>query len=85
MSPRRQRLRQQEQSSAKKKQPPFIGENPYRVPGFEKENCVPLKKDALRYRFSWKDKKLKDLDLPSITSACISKRPTSLPSLFVKS
>ncbi|MDP1591717.1 MAG: hypothetical protein Q8M07_28425 [Prosthecobacter sp.] len=61
MSPRRQRLRQQEQSSAKKKQPPFVGENPYRVHGFDKENCVPLKKDALRDRFSWKDKKLTDL------------------------
>jgi hypothetical protein len=34
----------------------------YRVRGFDKANCVPLKKkDSTRYRFSWKDKKLADL------------------------
>ncbi len=33
----------------------------FRVPGFDKTNGLPLKKDTTRYRFAWKDKKLADL------------------------
>jgi hypothetical protein len=33
----------------------------FRVPGFDKANCVPLKKDALRQRLAWKDRKIADL------------------------
>ena len=34
----------------------------FRIPGFEKISCVPLKKkDTTRFRFTWKDKKLSDL------------------------
>ena len=33
----------------------------FRVPGFDKANCIPLKKDTTRYRFAWKNKKLVDL------------------------
>ncbi len=38
-----------------------LDENGFRVPGFNKETSVPLKKDTTRYRFAWKDKKLADL------------------------
>ena len=33
----------------------------YRVPGFDKANAVPSKKDALRQRLTWKEKKITDL------------------------
>lgn len=33
----------------------------YRVPGFDKANCVPLKTNALRHPLAWKDKQLGDL------------------------
>ena len=39
----------------------LLDENAFRIPGFDKANCVPLKKDALRHRVAWKDKKLTDL------------------------
>ena len=39
----------------------LLTEDGYRVPGFDKSTCVPLKKDAIRYRVSWKEKKLTDL------------------------
>jgi len=39
----------------------LLDEDGYRVPGFDKENCVPLKQDALRHRFSWKGRRLADL------------------------
>ena len=40
----------------------ILDEDGYRVPGFDKVSCVPLnKKDATRYRFSWKEKKLAEL------------------------
>jgi hypothetical protein len=38
-----------------------LDEDGYRVPGFDKANCLPLKKDATRYRFAWKEKKFADL------------------------
>ena len=40
----------------------ILDERGFRIPGFEKASCVPLKKkDTTRYRFTWKDKKLSDL------------------------
>jgi hypothetical protein len=40
----------------------LLDEDGFRIPGYDKANCVPLKKkDSLRYRFAWKDKKLPDL------------------------
>ncbi|HCN30043.1 MAG TPA: hypothetical protein DIT64_15155 [Verrucomicrobiales bacterium] len=39
----------------------ILDEDGFRLPGFDKANCMPLKKDAMRYRFAWKDKKLADL------------------------
>ncbi len=39
-----------------------LDEDGYRVLGFDKVNCVPLKKkDTERYRFAWKEKKLVEL------------------------
>ena len=39
----------------------ILDENGFRVRGFDKANCLPLKKDSTRYRFDWKEKKLSDL------------------------
>ncbi len=40
----------------------ILDEEGYKVPGFDKASCAPLKKkDTLRYRFAWKDHKLADL------------------------
>ncbi|MCB1234320.1 MAG: hypothetical protein KDM91_04545 [Verrucomicrobiae bacterium] len=39
----------------------LLTEDGYRVPGFEKENGAPLKKDAIRFRLSWKDRKIAEL------------------------
>ena len=40
----------------------LLDEDGFRVPGFDKANCVPLKnKDSLHYRFAWKERKLTDL------------------------
>lgn len=33
----------------------------YRIPGFDKANSVPVKKDSVRQRLAWKGKKLSDL------------------------
>lgn len=33
----------------------------YRVPGFDKANCIPLKNDRLRHPLAWKEKKLAEL------------------------
>jgi hypothetical protein len=39
-----------------------LDEHGFRMPGFEKDACTPLKKkDTTRYRFAWRDKKLSDL------------------------
>lgn len=40
----------------------ILDEHGFRMPGFEKDACTPLKKkDTTRYRFAWRDKKLSDL------------------------
>jgi hypothetical protein len=39
----------------------ILDEDGFRISGFDKANCTPLKKDTTRYRFAWKDKKLADL------------------------
>lgn len=39
----------------------LLDEDGFRVPGFDKENAVPLKKDSVRQRLSWKEKKLAEL------------------------
>ena len=39
----------------------LLNEDGYRVPGFDKANSVPAKKDAVRQRLAWKEKKLSDL------------------------
>jgi len=40
----------------------ILDEQGFRVPGFEKAACTPLKKkDTTRFRFAWKDKKLSEL------------------------
>lgn len=39
----------------------LLNEDGYRVPGFDKASCAPLKKDTTSYRFTWKDKKLAEL------------------------
>ena len=39
----------------------ILDEDGFRVSGFDKAACVPLKKDTTRYRFAWKEKKLTDL------------------------
>ena len=39
----------------------ILNEDGFRVPGFDKASCVPLKKDTTRYGFAWKEMKLADL------------------------
>ena len=39
----------------------LLDEDGFRVPGFDKENAVPLKKDSVRHRMAWKEKKLAEL------------------------
>jgi hypothetical protein len=39
----------------------ILDEDGFRLPGFDKASCLPLKKDTPRYRFSWKAKKIADL------------------------
>ena len=40
----------------------ILDEHGFRVPGFEKSSCTPLKKkDTTRSRFTWKNKKLSEL------------------------
>ncbi|MBL9114261.1 MAG: hypothetical protein JNJ83_04590 [Verrucomicrobiaceae bacterium] len=39
----------------------ILDEDGYRIPGFDKANCTPLKKDTTRFRLTWKGKKLSDL------------------------
>ena len=39
----------------------LLDEDGFRVPGFDKANCVPLKKDSLRHRLAWKERKIADL------------------------
>ncbi|HYF37515.1 MAG TPA: hypothetical protein VD994_19595 [Prosthecobacter sp.] len=39
----------------------ILTEEGYRVPGFDKASCLPLKKDAIRFRLQWKDRKLESL------------------------
>jgi hypothetical protein len=39
----------------------ILDEDGFRLPGFDKAGCIPLKKDTTRYRFAWNDRKLTDL------------------------
>lgn len=39
----------------------LLDEDGYRVPGFDKASCEPLRSDALRHRLAWKEKSLRDL------------------------
>lgn len=39
----------------------ILDEDGFRVPGFDKASCVPLKKDATRFRFAWKERKIAGL------------------------
>lgn len=39
----------------------LLDEDGFRIPGYDKANSTPLKKDTTRYRFAWQDKKLADL------------------------
>ncbi|MCB1089554.1 MAG: hypothetical protein KDM63_21120, partial [Verrucomicrobiae bacterium] len=39
----------------------LLNEDGYRMAGFEKELSVPLRKNAIRYRLSWKEKKVTEL------------------------
>lgn len=40
----------------------ILDEQGFRIPGFEKENCIPLEnKDSTRHRFAWREKNPGDL------------------------
>ncbi|MBK8036111.1 MAG: hypothetical protein IPK22_03120 [Verrucomicrobiaceae bacterium] len=39
----------------------ILDEDGFRLPGFDKASCVPLKKDTTRYLFAWKEKKIAKL------------------------
>ncbi len=39
----------------------LLDEDGYRVPSFDKANCIPLKADSLRHQLTWKKKTLSDL------------------------